>query len=271
MNIAIIGTGRMGVTQAHLARCMHDHILWGADCSPQARAQFEDIFGVPVYADIHSPDYAHVELLWLTVKDSDIESVARTLSVALPKSVVVLHTSGVLPSTIIKNHLPNNPCASFHPLMTCPLCEVSDLECVHAYQGVVHAYEGDESALEICRILAARLHAKGVQIQPERKILYHAAAVFSANYPTVLIDISVKLFEECGFSHEQAIESATLMCQQLLRSIATSGPCEALTGPLKRRDYKTVEAHIHALADHPNELLVYQVLKDACLSMLSSL
>ena len=270
MNIAIIGTGRMGFTQAHLARSMRDSLLWAVDISPQARAQFEEMFKVPVYEHICSPDYSDVELLWITVKDAEIEPVAQALSEILPKSVVVLHTSGLLPSSILKKHLPNHSCASFHPLMACPLCDVSDSDCVHAYEGIVHAYEGDEVALKICHTLATRLQAKAVQIQPDKKILYHAAAVFSANYPGALIDISAKLFEECGFSREQAVESAVLMCQQLLRSILKSNPCEALTGPLKRRDFITVEAHMHALADHPNALLVYQVLKDACLDMLSN-
>ena len=269
MNIAIIGTGRMGFTQAHIARFMNDTILWAIDIIPHSRESFNKMFNVPVFDDLNAPDYANVQLLWLTVKDADIESVAQSLKPILPKSVVVLHTSGVLSSAVLKNHLPDNPCASFHPLMTCPLCDVTDIECVKIYQNIVHAYEGDTAALNICHLLASRLHAKGVQIQPDKKILYHAAAVFSANYPTVLIDISSKLFEECGFSHDQAIESATLMCQQLLRSIELSGPCEALTGPIKRRDLKTVDAHIQALADHPNELLVYQVLKNACISMLS--
>ena len=268
MRIAIIGTGRMGFTQAHIARAMHDEILWAVDSSAEARVHFNDCFHVQTFDNVASPHYSDVDLLWLTVKDSDISTVAHSLPDALPDSLVVLHTSGALSSDCLKHYLPHQSCASFHPLMTCPLCDVSDRACVDAYHGVVHAAEGDPSALEICKILTDRLCGKFVVIDPEKKILYHAAAVFSANYPTVLIDISANLFQACGFPSELALSSATSMCRQLLSSLDVSSPVDALTGPIKRRDFDTVRAHLSALQNYPDEKQVYEVLRDACVRML---
>ena len=143
MNIAIIGTGRIGITQAHIARYMHDTILWAADISQKARMRFTDIFHVQSFDNITQPDYNNIDLLWLTVKDSDIESIAQLLPSTIPQSMVILHTSGARSSDILKQYLPYNPCGSFHPLMTCPLCDVSDDVCVQAYDNIVQAYEGD--------------------------------------------------------------------------------------------------------------------------------
>ena len=60
-------------------------------------------------------------------------------------------------------------------------------------QGIVFAVEGDEESLAASRELAEGCGGKPVEILPDKKLLYHAAAVVSANFLTVLVDMAVLL------------------------------------------------------------------------------
>ena len=268
MKTAIIGTGRMGTTQARLGRISGDHIIWTYDISSEASQWFQNEFDVPSMTSLENADFTDLDLIWLTVTDGNIEQAARNIAQLVNDNTVVMHTSGALNSHIIKKYLPNAPCASYHPLMACPLKSVSDQECLSAFTGIVHSYEGDEKAVEVCKKLATRIHAVGIEISPNDKILYHAAAVFAANYPLTLINITAQLLEKCGFTQPLALQSAEKMCRQCLISLNKSNPSDALTGPVKRNDTDTIAAHEAALAAFPDLLDVYQILKSATQRML---
>lgn len=269
MNIAFIGLGRMGILQARLARASHDSILWGFDSSQSASIWFNNEFHTPATPSISPSLFQNLDLLWITVNDDAIEDVAKSIAKMLQPQTVVLHTSGALSSCILKKHLPYSPCASFHPLMACPLKSIDDSEALKIYDHVVHAFEGDQTAITLCSTLVSRINAIGVHIKPEQKTLYHAAAVFAANYPLTLINITSQLFQHCGFSNDLALISAQKMCQQALNSLNIAQNCSlALTGPVKRNDLNTIKAHETALADFPETLEVYNLLKIATFNMI---
>ncbi len=269
MNIAFIGLGRMGILQARLARASHDSILWGFDSSPSASLWFNNEFHTPSISSITPSLFIDLDLLWITVNDDAIETVAKSIADLIQPHTVVLHTSGALSSSILKKHLPISSCASFHPLMACPLKSIDDTEVLKIYDHVVHAFEGDNDAVSLCSNLVSRINAIGVHIKPEQKTLYHAAAVFAANYPLTLINITSQLFQHCGFSDDLALVSAQKMCQQALNSLNITHDCtDALTGPVKRNDLNTIKAHENALADFPENLEVYRLLKNATFNMI---
>lgn len=269
MKIGIIGLGRMGFVQARLGRFFGDDILWGCDCSIEACEEFSREFNVPVFDSAEKIIASQCELVWLTVNDDHIGNCAKIISSNLPISTTVFHTSGVLESKILKPSLPEQACASYHPLMACPLKSCSDNECACAYQGIIHSVEGDVPAVNIAKKLIERLNGKFVQIKSSDKVLYHAAAVFSSNYPLILMDIAVQLFKECGFDKDNALSACKLMTAQILKSLENNSIPDALTGPIKRKDSTTIKRHQDALQSYPEYLQIYNLLKDAAEKMLS--
>ena len=267
MRMGFIGLGRMGVVQARLARHFGDAIAFGVDRDAAACAYFAREFSAPVVPTIAQAGSglpAPVDVLWVTVCDGAIGDVAAELGARIPASCVVLHTSGALSSDVLRQALPQCACASFHPLMACPLKEVRDDECVRAYDGIIHAYEGDDAACAVCQKLLERLHGDGVQIETRYKTLYHAGAVFSSNYILACLHTGCLMLERCGLSPEQAVRAALRMCRQNLDAVESSSLADALTGPVKRRDWETIRRHEAAIeADMPTVLALYRELKAA--------
>ena len=268
MKIGIIGLGRMGFVQARLGRYFGDEILWGCDKCFQACEEFHREFHVPVSSDIANIDFGQCDVVWITVNDDEIENCASVISGKLVKGTTVFHTSGVMDSTILKSHLPLQCCASYHPLQACPVKNCTDKACVDAYLGVIHSVEGDTDAISIAKSLIERLGARFVQINASDKVLYHAAAVFASNYPLILMDIAVQLFEKCGFDEDSAISACRLMLTQVVKSLGSSSIQDALTGPIKRKDLCTIRRHESALEKYPEYLRLYDMLKEADEKML---
>jgi predicted short-subunit dehydrogenase-like oxidoreductase (DUF2520 family) len=73
-------------------------------------------------------------------------------------------------------------------------------------------------------------------IHPDRKPLYHAAAVFSNNFTVLLQAIAREAWRDAGVPDDVA----TALCDRLLHGaadgVAALGPSAALTGPAARGD-----------------------------------
>ncbi|MBR4984121.1 MAG: DUF2520 domain-containing protein [Proteobacteria bacterium] len=267
MKTVIVGTGRMGFVQARLGRVFGDRLSGAADFDAGARAAFEAAFGIACAPSVDGVDVGDADLVWLTVSDGQIGDAAAALRGRLKPSCVVFHTSGALPASMICEKLPENACASLHPLIACPLQSASDDAVVAAYRGVVHTVEGDADAVSLGRALVSRLDAACVEIRQGTKPLYHAGAVFASNYPLVLMDAAVRLLMTCGFSYEQALDASRRMCRQCLDALDQAPARAALTGPVKRGDMATIQRHEAALAAYPDLLELYRALKDGAMRL----
>ena len=273
MNIAIIGAGRMGTTQARLARYFGDTLAFGVECDAAARKAFVDRFQVNTYDSVNQVPAAlwkGLSLVWIVVCDGQIQTVAQRLAPFIAANTVVLHTSGALSSQILKDALPNHPCASLHPLMACPLPTVSDLECVNAYRNVVHSVEGDPEAVALARSIIERVEGRCVSIRSDKKVLYHAAAVFASNYPVTLLHICSSLLQHCGMDAEASADAARRLMAQAADSAQKTDFASALTGPAKRRDMNTIASHQNALAEFPDLLALYNGLLAQTLDLLDA-
>ena len=271
MKVAFIGLGRMGTAQAHLARQFGDDILFAVDTNESVRARFEAEFHVIIASSPDDtsilPQYAQVDLLWLTVTDAQIRPVAQQIAPLLAPQTVILHTSGAFSSEMISCVLPGHACGAFHPLLPCPLPGCSDAQCLAHYRHAMHTFDGCDKALLAAQMLARRLDSSLASILPGQKSLYHAAAVFASNYPVTLADIACHAFEKCGFSHEMALSAARRLLLQAAQSVQAAEPVDALTGPVKRGDTQTIERHREALAQTPEWLDLYNILCESTKNM----
>lgn len=259
--IAIIGTGRMGFAQARLARYFGDSIAFGIDSHSKAASDFSECFGCPVWDSLDavwSDAWNELDVIWITTPDAEISLTASRL-VPHYRGGLVLHCSGSLGVEAIKDHI-DALAASCHPLIACPLVELSDAHCFAHYRGVLHAIEGDSEALRFVEAHLERLDAPSCRLGPGQKSSYHAAAVFASNYPLTLLEQSIELFVASGFERPQAKAAAWRLMQQSLESARKSEPMVALTGPAKRGDTDTIARHRLALASKPQVLALYEAL-----------
>lgn len=198
------------------------------------------------------------DMTFITVSDDAIASVAADLP--LPKGASVVHFSGVLPSTVLKNF----KAASIHPLKT--FAEVD--QSVKTFAGTFCGVEGDAELLAVVNPIFESLGAIVFSIDPTKKPLYHAACVFAANYITTLFDAAVQCQQNAGVESEKAIDVTLGLMQGALDNLKNlRDPSKALTGSIGRGDVNALRQHIAQLQQFPDLEKLYKTLGAATLPL----
>jgi predicted short-subunit dehydrogenase-like oxidoreductase (DUF2520 family) len=192
----------------------------------------------------------------LAVPDRAIAPLSAELASqsGIGSSHTVLHLSGLQDREALSALAPTGAAlGSFHPLQT-----VSDpATAAERFAGAYAGVEGDERAIAVAETLARSLRMTPVRVPSEAKPAYHAGATFAANYTTALVAVAERLALEAGIPPEVARR----LYLPLIRGAAANleaGPAAALTGPVRRGDVETVQAHLAAL--RPDDRALYRLL-----------
>jgi predicted short-subunit dehydrogenase-like oxidoreductase (DUF2520 family) len=86
---------------------------------------------------------------------------------------------------------------------------------------------------------------------------YHAAACMASNHVVALLGQVERVAATAGVPLEAYLD----LVRQTVDNVATLGPVEALTGPVRRGDEATVARHLQAI--DPSERPAYEALADA--------
>lgn len=180
------------------------------------------------------------ELLLVAVSDRAITGVMESIP---DSDAVIFHASGALPAM--------RGGFSLHPLRTLPpVGEPSDLT------GALLVFEGEHR--RTAKLIAAAVGARFAEVDRERKPLYHAAAVFGANYVAVMLEISERLMDRAGV-HGVREDLVALARSATENWSASTGPAR-FTGPAARGDEEVMRSHLQALADQPELTEIYELL-----------
>lgn len=191
------------------------------------------------------------EVLFITVSDSAIRSVWDQLKTLHISDKMICHCSGVLSSQIFSD-IAEYQCLgySIHPLLA-----VSSK--LHSYQELSNAIftiEGQEEGLLDMKKLIEDCGNQVIEIFPQEKIRYHAAAVLSSNLVLGLIETAIEELMTCGFSKEEAKQALLPLVCGNVEHLKSQSIEEALTGPVERCDIKTVEQHLSKLEGDNKEI-----------------
>lgn len=201
----------------------------------------------------------------VTVQDAQLEHALGVLASApLGPTAVVLHASGSSdPVTLESLREGGHPAGTFHPLVSLsdPARATDVLR--QAWIGI----DGDPDALETSRMLASRLGAHVVEIPPGEKGRYHAAAVFAANFPTVLAALAIRLLRRAGIPEEEGWQALRGLMSATVDNLQRGEPSHVLTGPIVRGDADTIMRHLGALASDPLARDAYVALSRAALPL----
>lgn len=92
--------------------------------------------------------------------------------------------------------------------------------------------------------------------------LYHAAAVFAANYPTMLLAEAIGLAVAAGLPPDTARHGMTALLAGAVNNLRDLSPADAITGPAARGDEGTIRKHLEALSRDPELQRLYRLLAD---------
>ena len=183
------------------------------------------------------------DLVLLAVPDAAIAEVAQAISLG----PWVAHVSGATPLSALDPHLRR---FSVHPLQTLSR-DLGPAQLDGAWAAVTG--ESDE-ALATARWLADQLGLHPFDLADADKPLYHAGAAMASNFLVTLYCAAARLMAETGAPPEALIPLMT-------RTIENGF---ALTGPIARGDWSTVEAHLRALEERAPDLVgLYRALAEA--------
>ena len=104
------------------------------------------------------------------------------------------------------------------------------------------------------------------EISGDAKATYHAACAISSNLVCALVNTSLNLLQDCGFTEAGAREALTPLILSNVKHLLEDGPVQALTGPVERGDAETVRKHLSALGDGP-EAALYRAASEVLVSI----
>ena len=174
------------------------------------------------------------EVVLLCVPDEAIPDVASGLT---PGDAWIGHVSGATPLSALAPHTRR---FSLHPLQT-----FTRTGSPEQLDGAFAAVAGETpEALAVATDLARTLGLEPFELADDRRALYHAGAAVASNYLVTLYRIAAGLLEEAGAPPEALVP--------LMRRTIENG--FALTGPIARGDWETVERHREAIRATAPEL-----------------
>jgi predicted short-subunit dehydrogenase-like oxidoreductase (DUF2520 family) len=134
---------------------------------------------------------------------------------------------------------------STHPLQAFPTVQAG----VERFPGSSMAVTArTEEGFSLGEALATDAGGVSFRLAEDMKPLYHAAAVFCANYLVTVEAVAEDLFRIAGLA-DPVLRFAPLATAVLDRTLS-EGPANALTGPAVRGDVGTVRRNLQALAEH---------------------
>lgn len=243
MKIGIIGAGKVGTSIGKYLVENHLPIAGYYSKTKESADKAATFTNTHAYRNI-SDLVNECDTIFITTPDGVISKIWQEISKFPLSDKIVCHFSGSLSSEIFSNNSHTNVYGcSIHPMFAFSDKFTSYKE----FNKALLTVEGNDKALErivpIFRVLGHRI----LQIESEKKTLYHAAASMASNHLVALLDTSTDLLKKCGFSEEDARALLFPLASSNLNTAMSTGASKALSGPLERCDVETVKRHMEAL------------------------
>lgn len=244
----LIGCGRVGRT---LGRLWQQHqtlqIQDVMTTSPESAQAAVDFMGaghaIASLAQMRPADF------WLiAVPDRQILESASVMAQTLAgmPPAMAFHASGALGSAVLAPLRERGwHVASAH----CILSFATPAAAVQQFAGTPCGLEGDAAALHKLRSVFTAIGAECFAVAADKKVLYHAAAVFGTNFLPVLQALAEDLWRDSGVPPELLPRLRASLLRNAVDNVLALGPTGALTGPAARGDTALVQRQGQAVSD----------------------
>ena len=243
MRIGIIGAGKVGTT---LGKYLSIH---GKNVTGFYSRTHESADEAATFAETET--YSSLcklveksDVIFITTPDGEIHQVWGDLLHQDISNRIICHFSGSLSSHVFSGREEAGASGiSMHPMYA-----FSDK--FHSYEQFHTAYltlEGDPEAVAVMKPMWEAIGHHVMTLKAEDKIKYHAAAAMASNEMLGLMQASLDILSECGFSEKDSMALLTPLVQGNIASMLEKGCVNALTGPVERGDAQTVRKHLQAL------------------------
>jgi len=208
---------------------------------------------------------APADVVIVAVSDGAIGEVARRLAVRPGAAEETwLHLSGSVRADALRvsDACPRHV-GCLHPLVA--LAGAGDSV---APLDAVAGIEGEPAAIASACHLARDVGLEPVPIDPDHKLVYHAAAVTVAGHATALFAQAMALMGAAGMRPDEARRALRPLFASAAQNLALGPPADVATGPIVRGDVDTIAGHLGAIADADTRA-TYRLLARTLLSLVA--
>lgn len=184
------------------------------------------------------------DLYIIAVSDKAISEVSKQLPF---QNRIVVHTSG---AASIDTLDPKNRKGVFYPLQTFSKNKAIDFSTVPMCLEAENTFD-----FRVLETVAKSISNAVFPINSDQRKALHVSAVFVNNFTNHLYQIGQEICTE----HQVPFEVLRPLIQETAEKIKTLDPIDAQTGPAKRNDSTTIEAHLEYLTNE-NQKNIYKLL-----------
>jgi len=239
--ITIIGSGNVA---QHLIRAFAKSEL--IDIVQVFARKKENVSSLIEYSKIVSDfeELKEADLYIIAVSDKAIADVSKQLPF---QNRIVVHTSGAASLDVldIKNRR-----GVFYPLQTFSKNKEVDFSMVPMCLEAENTFD-----FRVLEMVSKAISTTVFAINSDQRKALHVAAVFVNNFTNHLYQIGQEICEE----HQVPFEVLKPLIQETAEKVNTLSPIDAQTGPAKRHDLTTIEAHLDYLTNE-NQKNIYKIL-----------
>lgn len=240
--VSIVGVGRVGGAIG-IALAKSGYTITAAWSQSRAgRQRIHLLLDVPVLEPAEVA--AAGELVLITVPDDAIGDIAKQIAPTVHKGAYVVHTSG---ATSVDALAPAKEAGArtgcMHLLQTIPDAQRG----AEAIDGAAVAITCDHADRPALMRVARAWGGRPFPLADEDKRIYHAAAVFAANYVVSSVWAATVLFEQIGIRNPNDLLGPLVRAS--VDNVLNRGGAKAITGPVARGDHDVVRKHVAALRE----------------------
>lgn len=243
MRIGIIGAGKVGTTLGKYLSIHGKNVTGFYSRTHESADEAATFAETETYSSLCKLVEKN-DVIFITTPDGVIHQVWGELLHQDISNRIICHFSGSLSSHVFSGREE----AGVSGISMHPMYAFSDK--FHSYEQFHTAYltlEGDPEAVAVMKPMWEAIGHHVLTLKAEDKIKYHAAAAMASNEMLGLMQASLDILSECGFSEKDSMALLTPLVQGNIASMLEKGCVNALTGPVERGDAQTVRKHLQAL------------------------
>lgn len=250
MQIGFIGAGKVGCSMGKYLK-EHEKPVAGYVSRHIESSEFAGTFtGTKAFENLQKMTEI-CDVLCITTTDREIENVWKELQKEELEDKIICHFSGSYSSAVFQGIGEKKAAAcSIHPM-----CAFSDKSTSYRQLNhVVFTMEGDEKALAVMRPLFESMGNRVLQIDSDKKVLYHCSASIVSNFMIGLYQMGLDCMKECGLTEEEAKMLFEPLVRGNMEAMLEKGPAQALSGPIERNDAPVISKHLQVFGEKDAQL-----------------
>jgi len=272
-SIGIIGAGRLGTT---LAAAINKKKISGIELvaisskTGDALIRAQDIIGTVknnlIFTTDNNKCAAEADCIFICTPDDIIENVCKSIVQSNPgdiKAKLFIHFSGAKTLKVLSSASEAGAhTASIHPIKSFASINDSIETLPGTIYGVTYPVKPHSESRKFIDYFVLSMGGTIIEVEDEKKSLYHAAACVASNYLVALVNYAVSIHEGIGIKKEDSLRALSGLIEGTIANIKKLGPQQALTGPIARGDTGTVEEHLANFSKYlgPDRDLVYSIM-----------